>query len=108
MSTLNLSEMNRKELKGYLNKHPELSKGQVKEIKVYMDKLLQDGYKFLDKWMNSKMFGLSAWELKRRGKAKTILCGDKEIFTVDTLEAFIMASEIVTEAHKKNIKLELK
>ena len=105
MKTLNLSNWNRKELKEYLKTHPELSKGQVAEIKWYMDKLLKDGYKMLDKWVNSRMFELSAWQLKREGKAKMTLCGNQIHFSVDPLEALIKANEIIVSANKKGIDL---
>jgi len=105
MTISNLSNYNHKQLEEYLKTHPELSKGQVTEIKGYMDKLLKDGYKMLDKWINSRMFELSAWQLKREGKAKITLCGNQIHFSVDPLEALIKANEIIVSANKKGIDL---
>ena len=105
MKKNNLSNYNRKELNEYLDDHPDLSLREKIEIKNYMNKLLINGEKMLNKWVNSKMFKLSAWQLKREGKAKEIVCGGRIRFTVDPLEALIKANEILTLAHKKNIEI---
>lgn len=105
MKKINLSNYNYQELKEYLDNHIGLPLRAEIEIKNYMNKLLIDGYEMLDKWINSKMFELSARQLKREGKAEVIICGGRERFTVDPLEALIKGNEILSRAEKKNIKI---
>ena len=102
---LNLLNYNQKELQEYLETHPELSEEEVTRVENQREKLLKDGLKMFDKWMNSKLFRLSAYQLKREGRAESVLCGGKEKFNVDPLEAMITATKILNCATERNIKL---